>query len=144
MTEKDGSALLESVCEDGNLLLVTEQYINSCNQSDSDSKEENNGARKEKQRKKSGRFPNVAGFCRYIGIGQSEYARLSKKYPEEFEKLSCVLEDEALNSEISPTLLGAYLKKRLGYDDSARTQKNDVDVGQLKLIFEHDIIADGE
>ena len=97
-----------------------------------------------KEKKKSGRFPNVAGFCRNIGIGGSEYARLSKKYPEEFEKLACILEDEALNSEISPTLLGAYLKRRLGYDDSARSQKNDVDVGQLKLIFEHDILADGE
>ena len=74
----------------------------------------------------------------------TEYAKLSKKYPEEFEKLACVLEDEALNSEISPSLLGVYLKKRLGYDDSAKAQKNDVDMGQLKLIFEHDIIADGE
>lgn len=140
MTEKETSVTLESSLESGNLLFLAEQYVNSCNR-DTD-KEEKGDAKK--QKKKSGRFPNVAGFCRFLGIGESEYSRLSKKYPEEFEKLSCVLEDEALNSEISPSLLGVYLKRRLGYDDTARTEKKDVDVGQLRLVFEHDIISDGE
>lgn len=143
MTDKEGSELIECTCEDGELIRLAEQYVNSCNMRESDEKEEKKSETK-KEKKRGGRFPNVAGFCRYIGIGGSEYARLSKKYPEEFEKLTCILEDEALNSEISPTLLGAYLKRRLGYDESTRSPKNDVDVGQLKLIFEHDILADGE
>ena len=142
MTDKEGSELIESACANGTLITLAEQYINSCNSDEDNDKEEKNGAKK--QKKKNGRFTNFAGFCRYVGIGDTEYAKLSKKYPEEFEKLACVLEDEALNSEISPSLLGVYLKKRLGYDDSAKAQKNDVDMGQLKLIFEHDIIADGE
>ena len=138
MTKEEGSTIIESACESERLLSLAEEYIASCNPQ----KEETNDA---KQRKKSdGRFPNVAGFCRFMGIGQTEYTRLSRKYPDEFEKLFCVFEDEALNSEISPTLLGAYLKRRLGYDESQKSQKSDVDVGQLKLVFEHDILADGE
>lgn len=138
MTKEDGSAVIESACENEALICLADKYVASCN-----TEKEETGETKQK-RKAAARFPNVAGFCRFFGIGQTEYLRLSKKYPEEFEKLFCVLEDEALNSEISPTLLGAYLKRRLGYDEAKAPPKSDVDVGQLRLIFEHDILADGE
>ena len=51
-----------------------------------------------------------------------------------------MLEDEALNSSLSPTLISAYLKKRLGYasDSSAESSEN-----QLQIKFEHDIFEDG-
>ena len=60
-------------------------------------------------------------------------------YPEHLAL--AVLEDEALNSDLSPTLLSAYLKRRLGYDTPARAlaQKD-----QICISFEHDIIEDGE
>ena len=67
-----------------------------------------------------------------------------KKYPEEFEKLSAIFEDEALNSEISASLLTAYLKKRLGYGENEKTEKSEVETGQIRLIFDHDILSDGE
>ena len=48
---------------------------------------------------------------------------------------------EALNADVSPTLLSAYLKKRLGYEKNAGSEICD---GQLRVIFEHDITEDGE
>ena len=68
----------------------------------------------------------------------------SKKYPEEFEKLFAVFEDEALNSQISPSLLSTYLKKRLGYSDASESTQTEVDTDKIKLIFDHDIFVDGE
>ena len=67
-----------------------------------------------------------------------------KKYPEEFEKLFAVFEDEALNSQISPSLLSTYLKKRLGYSDASESTQTEVDTDKIKLIFDHDIFVDGE
>ena len=69
---------------------------------------------------------------------------MSKKYPDEFEKLSAVFEDEALNSQISPSLLSTYLKRRLGYGDSSDFSGTEAQSAQLKLIFDHDIFIDGE
>ena len=142
MSRLDGKIMLRRACERGRLLQLAEKYVLWCDMAAQNTKEEGNEAKK--QKRKSARLPNVAGFCRFLGIGASEYASLSKSYPDEFEKVECLFEDEALNSEVSPTLLGVYLKRRLGYDESTKIQKNDVDVGALKLIFEHDILADGE
>ena len=146
MNKRTGLMRIERACEKGKLLRLAEKYVLTCNicEEETNEKDRRGEARKnEKQKKRGGRFPNIAGFCRFLGIGSGEYATLSKSYPEEFEKIVCLFEDEALNSEISPTLLGTYLKRRLGYDD-AQTPRSDVDVGALKLIFEHDIISDGE
>ena len=86
-------------------------------------------------------FPNVAGFCRYLGVGSDEYEELEQSYPEEFSRVRTVLEDEALNSEISPTVLSAYLKKRLGYDKSEKNEGTD---GQLRVVFDKELLEDGE
>ena len=53
-----------------------------------------------------------------------------------------VLEDEALNAELSPTVLTAYLKKRLGYGEKSEATTS-AECGQLRLVFEHDILEDG-
>ena len=103
---------IEKACSLGMLERLAEEYILFCcsEQNGSESKEEEN-TEKRKTKKYSekkcnkAKFPNVAGFCRYFGIGKRRYDQLSKKYPEEFEKLSAVFEDEALNSDISPSLL---------------------------------------
>ena len=86
-------------------------------------------------------FPNVAGFCRFLGVSTGELERLGGEYPEEYGRILAVLEDEALNSDLSPTLITAYLKRRLGYDAPSRAvaQKD-----QICISFEHDIIEDGE
>ena len=148
MDKNERASAIEAACKSGELEALAEEYIIFCQKNRSDvgdgEKEEKEGdCEKKKSKKKSSRFPNVAGFCRYFGIGQGKFDRLAKKYPDEFEKVSAALEDEALNAEISPSLLGAYLKRRLGYSESTENEKNDVDVGQLKLVFEHDIAEDG-
>ena len=149
MNKNERSDAIEEACKNGALEKLAEEYIIFCQKSRYESeelerKEKENDRDSKKTKKKSSRFPNVAGFCRYFGIGQGKFDRLAKKYPDEFEKVSAALEDEALNAEISPSLLGVYLKRRLGYAESAEAEKSDVEVGQLKLVFEHDIISDGE
>ncbi len=141
MDKNDVSASLELACEKGELKKLAEEYIVSCNILDEEKEAEGD---KRKSKRKAARFPNVAGFCRFLGIGQTRLERLSKKYPEEFERVAAVLEDEALNAEISPSLLGVYLKRRLGYAETEGSAHSDLDMGQLKLVFEHDIFADGE
>ena len=49
---------------------------------------------------------------------------------------------EALNAELSPTVLTAYLKKRLGYGEKSEATTS-TECGQLRIVFEHDILEDG-
>ena len=149
MSNNEHSEAVERACAMGIIERLAEEYLNFCYTNDSkekesESDEKTSTPKRKKEKEQSFRFPNIAGFCRYFGIGRSRYERLSKKYPEEFEKLLAVFEDEALNSQISPSLLTAYLKKRLGYGDTADAEKSEVDTGQLKLIFDHDLLSDGE
>ena len=124
---------IERACEEERLDALAEVYIAFCKSSVE--------GEKKATKKSAGRFPNVAGFCRYFRIGASEYECLAQKYPAEFEKLYAMLEDEALNSDISPTILSAYMKKRLGYD---RESEREITDGQLKIVFDHNIMEDGE
>ena len=131
MEAKDGD--IERACLEERLDALAEEYISFCKSvTETDKKVSKKG---------SGRFPNVAGFCRYFRIGASEYECLAQKYPAEFEKLYATLEDEALNSDVSPTILSAYMKKRLGYD---RESEREISDGQLKIVFDHNIMEDGE
>jgi hypothetical protein len=88
----------------------------------------------------SGRFPNLAGFCRFIGCSTEEWLAFEQEYPVPFGRLRAVLEDEALNASLSPTVIGAYLKKRLGYDKESDARGGE----SLTVRFEHDIWEDGE
>ena len=145
MTKQEGIDLLRTACDGNTLDKLAEEYVIFCHTSSQNTNEEEVqiGTRKRKATEAPSRFPNVAGFCRYLCIGHKDYERLSKKYPEEFEKLSAIFEDEALNSEISASVLTAYLKKRLGYADTERCEKSEVEAGQIRLVFDHDIISDG-
>ena len=134
--EEFGDSLLEYACRKGFLHTLAEEYIIFC----AESAPEDSQDEKKRDKKKKKRFPNVAGFCRYFRVGEAEYACLCAKYPTEFDRLSAVFEDEALNSEVSPTILSAYLKKRLGYEKSGGAEVCD---GQLRVIFDHDIMEDG-
>ena len=59
--------------------------------------------------------------------------------------IDAALEDEALNASNSPTLLSAYLKKRLGYlEKQSKGEQNESECGLMRLVFEHDIEEDGE
>lgn len=87
----------------------------------------------------------MAGFCRYLGIGVEAFRHLMRERQEEYDTLCAMFEDEALNSGLSATLVSAYLKKHLGYGERAEGQGVSIsEADRIKLIFEHDIYADGE
>lgn len=123
---------LEERCRCGSFGELIESYISFCRGSGSEG-----GAKKE-----TGRFPNYTGFCRYLSVSPELLEGLLEKYPHYRGLLAAILEDEALNSSVSPTVIAAYLKKRLGYERENRPQKELP--SQLSIRFEHDIFADGE
>lgn len=84
------------------------------------------------------RLPNLAGLCRYLDISAEAFGTLPESYHEQISKIRDALEDEALNSGMSATVIGSYLKRRLGYDDDTE------DEGELVVVFDHDANADGE
>ena len=95
--------------------------------------------------KNGGRFPNMAGYCRYLGVGVEQFCLSMKERQEEYDMLCAMFEDEALNSGLSATLIAAYLKKHLGYGEKTDTaSKSSMELDQVKLVFEHDIYEDGE
>ena len=70
---------------------------------------------------------------------------MEERYPEYADWLCACFEDEALNASNSPTLLSAYLKKRLGYlEKQSKGEQSESECGLMRLVFEHDIEEDGE
>ena len=120
-----------SLCKIKKLKAMAEEYINFCR------------APSDTAKRSVSRFPNIAGFCRYFDITETELQRLKKEHSEAYESLSLIFEDEALSFGASPTLLAAYLKRRLGYGERAENPSSDIDGGEVRLIFEHDIEKDG-
>jgi hypothetical protein len=93
--------------------------------------------------KSAGRIPNVAGFCRFLGATLSDFDRLRSTRPEIHGAICAALEDEALNSQMTATILSIYLKHRLGYSEEKKEERTVTDSGQLRLIFDHDAYEDG-
>ncbi len=93
---------------------------------------------------RSGKIPNIAGFCRFIGSPLSDFDKLRQSRPSDHSALCAALEDEALNSDMPATILSVYLKQRLGYSGEKAAEAGIAESGQLKLIFEHDAYRDGE
>ncbi len=96
---------------------------------------------KQKHPKDSPLFPNLAGFCRYLGTSPEELYEAADGTPQSYARILAVLEDEALNSSLGTTVLTAYLKKRCGYDKENESSGAST---QLSIKFEHDIFEDGE
>jgi hypothetical protein len=129
--------IMSQMCDNGLFEHLLEEYIHTCHTSCAEQKDGNSHTRQ----KSKTRFANLAGFCRYMGTGLSELAELRSTHPDEYDRLLTIFEDEALNSEVSPTLLSAYLKKRMQYS-SIPEEANDAK--EVRYCFEHDIFADGE
>lgn len=89
-------------------------------------------------KKEAVRLPTLAGFCAMLGCGTAAVEQLQRQYPDGYDYVCAVLEDEALNSSRSPALLNAYLKERFRYGEKATEED-----GPLQPIFEHDILEDG-
>ncbi len=137
---------LTELCNTGQINQLLKSYIEFCSAVTEDEcigQSEHDPKRKKGERAKpsvKALFPNLAGFCRYLGIGTQELETMASEYPDEYGKILAVLEDEALNSNLSATLISAYLKKRLGYDAPSKSHGTS---SQLKICFEHDIMEDG-
>jgi hypothetical protein len=88
-------------------------------------------------------FPNLAGFCRYLGIGIRTFIALGERYPAAYDAVMTQLEDEALNAQRLPansaSLTAAYFKRRLGYDGEEESGRS----GEVRVIFDHDIALAG-
>lgn len=139
MNRKGGVSALKDACRRNTLNRILEKYIKSCRSPRSDDGSEPSST-KRPQVKTCGRFPNIAGFCRFYHISIDELDELSLDFPQEIAHLYAILEDEALNSGLPPAVLSAYLKKRLGYDKESPSSEPS---GQLNIRFEHDIFNDG-
>ena len=89
-------------------------------------------------------FPNLAGFCRYLGVGIRTFCALGEEYPAAYDSVMTQLEDEALNAQRLPansaSLTAAYFKRRLGYDSDGE-EKGAKDA--VRVVFEHDILEAG-
>lgn len=79
-------------------------------------------------------FANIAGFCRFAGISVSDLLSLKKRSPEDFEVISAYFEDAALNSGVTASLIGMYLRQ-YGFW-SADSDEEDI-------LCDHDMVADG-
>ena len=142
MNSEQNELSVGDMYENGSIYTILCDYLNFCDPSEENTSEANKPTGNSKaQKSKKTSFPNLAGFCRYIGIGIDEFFRLSASYPEHSGRILTVLEDEALNSGVSASLLSAYLKKRLGYGSTESPQSPEQ---QLCISFEHDIFEDGE
>ena len=130
--------LISELCRQGVLDEQVEQYIALCHSTPTHSADESAKAKS----KARSMFPNLAGFCRFLGTGLSDVSRLAADFPTDHDRLIAIFEDEALNSEVSPTLLSAYLKKRMRYTEdtgNARAESKEV-----SYCFDHDIFSDGQ
>ena len=133
-------SVLCRMCAEGVLDGLVDDYLVLCSES------VRTGEASSKTRTRQ-RLPNPAGFCRYLNTGLSDMAALAEHFPHEYDKLIAIFEDEALNSDVSPTLLSAYFKKRLSYSYERLGERDAATDGgskEVRFCFEHDIFADGE
>ena len=130
IAEAGRDCTLLRAAKDGTLSKKLKKYLRDCRPpEDADPKKE------------PGRLPTLAGFCGSLGCGIGAAAELKQAFPDLFDYVAAILEDEALNSGRSPALLNAYLKEHLGYGDKPE-KENDGD--GIQLVFAHDILEDGE
>jgi hypothetical protein len=139
MAQKSGAERLAAACRKGTSFRLLEKYIQYC-QSVREAEGTPEPSTKRGVKQRSGRVPNLAGFCRYLGIGTEKFRLVTEDYPDEVQRILAILEDEALNSVLPPAVLSAYLKRRLGYE----REEEPISSEPLQICFEHDILGDGE
>ena len=88
-------------------------------------------------------FPNLAGFARMLGVSVVTLKKVNAHWPEQYGAMLAILEDEALNTEKSATIINTYLKEHLGFGEK-REGDEILPMGSLKMVFEHDILEDGK
>lgn len=68
---------------------------------------------------------------------------IEAEFPDQYDALLMLFEDEALNSAQSATILSAYMKEHLGFGEKKEGGAS-VPMGDIKLVFEHDAFEDGQ
>ena len=97
------SVSLTEAAEQGKLKEYLNQYLESCRTDDSTAPQQQC-------------FPNLAGFCFWMGCGIRALEALEEDYPDEIDHIKTVMEAEAFNAAFRcPAIIQLYLKKRLGY-----------------------------
>ena len=127
---------LKKIWTRGELIPLAEEYIRNCKLSgDIEARGSGKGRSQE-------RFPNIAGFARTLGVGVSNIKNIESKWPELYGALLALFEDEALNSDKNATVLNAYIKERLNFGEKKEGGAT-LPVGDVRLVFDHDIGEDG-
>lgn len=111
---------------------MAEEYIHSCFLKDGEAE----------TKRSSKRFPNLAGFARTLGIGVGDFDIVQQGWPEQYGAMLALFEDEALNSDKNATVLNTYIKERLKYGEKKEGGAT-LPMGDIKVVFEHDIAEDG-
>ena len=122
---------MKGICRRGELVSLAEEYISSCI---------SEGISSDKKAAK--RFPNIAGFARILGIGVLDFHLVEQNWPEQYGAMLALFEDEALNSDKNATVLNTYIKERLKFGDKKECSST-LPVGDIKVVFEHDVSEDG-
>ena len=89
------------------------------------------------------KFPNLAGFARRLNVGVSTLKKIESKWPQQYGLLLALFEDEALNSDKSATILNAYMKEHFGFGEKKEGDAV-LPVGDVRVLFEHDLSEDGK
>ena len=129
---------VERTLSRGDAARLVEGYLRFCEgeneEGDADSARRPRGGRRDGRR-----LPNPAGFCRFLGLSREAFSDLFRAFPREMGRVLAILEDEALNSDLSATTLGFYLRRLFGEEDE-RAEKGE---GDVVVTFRHDIFSDG-
>lgn len=77
--------------------------------------------------KENSRFPNIAGFCRFLKIVRETYYDYGKKekFSDTIKMINEILEDETLQTKVlSPAEKIFYQKNKFGYRDKQPDEDN--------------------
>ena len=131
---RKGRLTAEALFESGDLMKALKRYIRQCH-----AKNEGKGG------DKAAIFPNPAGFCRCLGVGLKRFEELGAQYPQLYDSVMTLLEDEALNATHYPggsaMLTATFFKRRLGYDEERGPREGAGE--EIRVVFDHDIEAAG-
>ncbi len=128
-TESEDEGFIDGISQSGKLIKLAEKYIKFCLT----------------QETKKPRLPNICGFFRWLKLSASALDRLRRMYPEKYRTLLMIFEDEALNSELPPSIVSTYMKQSLAHKDSEDAGGEvSESCGPITLIFDHDISRDGQ
>ena len=128
MASKNDEDIIDGICEKDRLIKMAEKYILACLSPD----------------RKKPRLPNICGFFRWLKLNAAALDRLKRSHHEKYRTLLMIFEDEALNSELPPSIISTYMKQSfMRQDEEDEGSSSEKTCGPLTLIFDHDIDSDG-